>query len=57
MLFRSDSYDYEVVEMDAAQQNRFVWLYMEADYLQWLDWASTAGIEEKVMEFISTFPE
>ena len=30
---------------------------MEADYLQWLDWASTAGIEEKVMEFISTFPE
>ena len=53
----ADSYDYEVVEMDAAQQNRFVWLYMEADYLQWLDWASTAGIEEKVMEFISTFPE
>ena len=53
----TDSYDYEVVEMDAAQQNRFVWLYMEADYLQWLDWASTAGIEEKVMEFISTFPE
>lgn len=53
----SDSYDYEVVEMDAAQQNRFVWLYMEADYLQWLDWAASAGIEEKVMEFISTFPE
>lgn len=53
----SDAYDYEVVEMDAAQENRFVWLYMEPDYLQWLDWASSAGIEEKVMEFISTYPE
>lgn len=53
----ADSYDYEAVEMDAAQENRFVWLYMEADYLQWLDWASEAGIAPKVMEFISTFPD
>lgn len=53
----SDSYDYQTVEMDAAQENRFVWLYMEPDYMQWLDWASTAGIEPRVMEFISTFPE
>lgn len=53
----ADSYDYEAVAMDAAQENRFVWLYMEADYLQWLDWAADAGIDEKVMEFISTFPE
>lgn len=53
----ADSYDYEAVAMDAAQENRFVWLYMEADYLQWLDWAADAGIDPKVMEFISTFPE
>lgn len=53
----ADSYDYEAVEMDVAQENRFVWLYMEADYLQWLDWASEAGIAPKVMEFISTFPD
>ena len=53
----ADSYDYEAVAMDAAQENRFVWLYMEADYLQWLDWAAQAGIDEAVMEFISTFPE
>lgn len=52
-----NSYDYEVTEMDGAQENRFVWLYMEADYKQWLDWAVAAGIEERVMEFISTFPE
>jgi hypothetical protein len=50
-------YDYQVVDMDAAQENRFVWLYMEADYLQWLSWAINAGLEQKVVEFISTYPE
>ncbi len=53
----TDTYDYQTVEMDAAQQNRFVWLFMEADHRQWLDWASEEGIEERVMEFIATFPE
>lgn len=51
------NFDYQVVDMDAAQENRFVWLTMEPDYLQWIDWAVDAGIEEKVIEFISTFPE
>lgn len=50
-------FDYQVVDMDAAQENRFVWLPMEPDYLQWLDWAMDANIEQKVIEFISTFPE
>jgi hypothetical protein len=50
-------FDYQVVDMDAAQENRFVWLYMESDYIQWLDWATDTGIEQKVIEFISTFPE
>jgi ABC-type dipeptide/oligopeptide/nickel transport system ATPase component len=50
-------FDYQVVDMDAAQENRFVWLYMDPDYNQWLDWAKDAGIEEKVIEFISTFPD
>ncbi len=50
-------FDYQVVDMDAAQENRFVWLYMEPDYIQWLDWAVDAGLEQKVVEFISTFPE
>ena len=50
-------FDYQVVDMDAAQENRFVWLNMEPDYTQWLDWAINAGIEQKVIEFISTFPE
>ncbi len=50
-------FDYQVVDMDAAQENRFVWLYMEPDYNQWLSWAMDSGIEQKVIEFISTFPE
>lgn len=50
-------FDYQVVDMDAAQENRFVWLNMEPDYIQWLDWAVAEGIDQKVIEFISTFPE
>ncbi|HZK83198.1 MAG TPA: ATP-binding protein [Desulfosporosinus sp.] len=50
-------FDYQVVDMDAAQENRFVWLYMAPDYNQWIAWAVQAGIEQKVIEFISTFPE
>lgn len=50
-------FDYQVVDMDAAQENRFVWLNMEPDYTQWLNWAIEEGIEQKVIEFISTFPE
>ena len=50
-------FDYQVVDMDAAQENRFVWLNMEPDYNQWIKWAIDAGIEPKVIEFISTFPE
>ena len=52
-----NDFDYQVVDMDAAQENRFVWLYMEPDYIQWLDWAEDEGIDQKVIEFIGTFPE
>lgn len=50
-------FDYQVVDMDAAQENRFVWLFMESDHMQWLEWAIDAGLEQKVIEFIQTFPE
>lgn len=52
-----DGFDYQVVDMDSAQENRFVWLYMDSEIKAWLNWAKGYGIEEKVMEFISTFPE
>ncbi|EGT4206576.1 ATP-binding protein [Clostridioides difficile] len=50
-------FDYQVVDMDVAQENRFVWLNMESDHTQWIKWAIDEGIERKVIEFISTFPE
>ena len=50
-------FDYQVVDMDAAQENRFVWLNMESDHKAWLNWAMEAGIEQKVIEFIGVFPE
>ena len=50
-------FDYQVVDMDAAQENRFVWLNMEPDHNVWIRWAIDTGIEPKVIEFISTFPE
>ena len=53
----SDGYDYQTVEMDKAQENRFVWLYMETDYLQWLEWAIKANVEPEIREFIATYPD
>lgn len=50
-------FDYQVTDMDAAQENRFVWLFMESDSKTWIDWAYKNKIEEKVIEFISTFSE
>ncbi|MBU3113792.1 ATP-binding protein [Clostridium lacusfryxellense] len=52
-----EDYDYQVVDMDAAQENRFVMLHMKCDSLAWLSWAISNNIEPKVIEFISTFPD
>ncbi|WP_346940064.1 ATP-binding protein [uncultured Clostridium sp.] len=50
-------FDYQVVDMDAAQENRFVWLNMESDAKGWIKWASENQVDIKIIEFISTFPE
>ena len=52
-----EDFDYQVVDMDAAQENRFVWLNIENDYIDWISWAIEFGVETEVIEFISTFPE
>ncbi|MEG1287562.1 MAG: AAA family ATPase [Clostridium sp.] len=54
-----ESSDYQVVDMDAAQEDRFVWIEMEADVKEWIRWAMAQGnkVHENIIEFISTFPE
>ena len=50
--------EYAVVDMDQAQEDRFVWLNMEADVKEWIKWAMTDGnIDEDIIEFIGIFPE
>ena len=50
--------EYQVVEMDPAQEDRFVWLEMESDVKEWIKWGmKNSNIEHVVIEFISTFPE
>lgn len=52
-----EEFEYQVVDMDPAQENRFVWLHMDNDSLSWIRWAQKAGVDEKIIEFISTFPD
>ena len=50
--------EYQVIDMDPAQEDRFVWIQMESELKEWIRWAMTKGdIQEHVIEFISTFPE
>ena len=50
--------EYQVVDMDPAQEDRFVWLQMESDIKEWMKWGMSNGnIHSDIIEFISTFPE
>jgi len=50
--------DYQVVDMDPAQEDRFVWIEMEADVKTWLKWGmEECRIHKDVLEFIASFPE
>ena len=50
--------DYQVVDMDPAQEDRFVWINMESDVKSWIKWAMRKGqVHGDVIQFISTFPE
>ncbi|MGL5648582.1 MAG: ATP-binding protein [Clostridium sp.] len=59
--FSSDGYGgdgYDVVEMDLAQKDRFVWLDMEADAKEWMKWGMKDNhIDDLVIQFISAFPD
>ena len=51
--------DYQVVDMDPAQEDRFVWIEMDSDIKEWVKWAmsSKGNIHEDIIEFLSTFPQ
>ncbi|GFZ33897.1 MoxR-like ATPase [Clostridium zeae] len=50
--------DYQVVDMDSAQEDRFVWINMDSDVKSWIKWAMSKGnIHGDIIQFISTFPE
>ena len=49
--------DYQVVDMDPAQEDRFVWIEMESDIKEWIRWGMGNGkIHEDIIEFLSSFP-
>jgi hypothetical protein len=50
--------DYEVVDMDPAQEDRFIWVEMSSDIKEWIRWGMAEGnIQVDIIEFLSTFPE
>lgn len=50
--------EYSVVDMDPAQEDRFVWVDMEADSKEWIKWGMSkyGDIHPHILEFISIFP-
>lgn len=54
--------EYQVIDMDPAQEDRFVWIYMESDVNEWLNWGmklknGEPRIHDDVINFIASFPE
>ncbi|WP_426348414.1 ATP-binding protein [Alloiococcus sp. CFN-8] len=51
--------EYQVVDMDPAQEDRFVWLYMDSEAKEWISWgmSSEGNIHPHVVEFIAAFPQ
>jgi MoxR-like ATPase len=50
---------YDVVDMDPAQEDRFVWVKLDSDIKEWIKWgmSEVGNINEHIIEFLSTFPE
>ena len=52
------STEYQVVDMDPAQEDRFVWIEMDTDVQTWIQWGMDGRrINNQVLEFIAAFPE
>jgi MoxR-like ATPase len=50
---------YDVVDMDPAQEDRFVWVKLDSDIKEWIKWGMSkdGNLNEHIIEFLSTFPE
>ncbi|MDS0525562.1 ATP-binding protein [Clostridium sp. SHJSY1] len=50
--------EYQVVDMDPAQEDRFVWVEMDSDIKEWIRWGMGKGkINNDIIEFLSAFPQ
>lgn len=50
--------NYQVVDMDEAQEDRFVWIEMESDIKEWIKWGMNSGkIHGDIIQFLSAFPQ
>lgn len=59
---KNDGYynsNYDVVDMDPAQEDRFVWVRLDSEIKEWINWGMSkeGNIHEHIIEFLSTFPE
>ncbi|MGN0144005.1 MAG: AAA family ATPase [Clostridium sp.] len=50
---------YEVVDLDPAQEDRFVWIRLDSDVKEWIKWGMSeeGNIHEHIIEFLSEFPQ
>jgi hypothetical protein len=52
--------EYQVIDMDPAQEDRFVWIELESDVKDWIEWgmsSNSSNIQQNVLNFISSFPD
>lgn len=54
--------DYQVNDMDPAQEDRFVWIYLDSDVNTWIEWGMKCvngerRIHSEILDFIASFPE
>ena len=50
---------YEVVDLDPAQEDRFVWIRLDSDIKEWIKWGMSkeGNINDHIIEFLSSFPQ
>ena len=59
---KNDGYynsQYEVVDMDPAQEDRFVLINLDSDIKEWINWgmSNEGKIHTHIIEFLSNFPQ